>query len=127
VSDQVQLTLPAEEDFRRVAHLVVGGLGVRLDLTLEDLDDLQIALGTLLGCRDDDGDIVVTVDAGNGAVRASVGPFGAPALDSLERGDVPFGLQQVLDTVCDAFEIEERDGGSWVELTKKTTSPAGAS
>ncbi|MGZ8716739.1 MAG: hypothetical protein ACXWYO_06465 [Gaiellaceae bacterium] len=126
MTDLVQLTLPAEEDFRRVAHLVVGGLGVRLDLTFEDLDDLQVALEALLGCRDDEGDIVVTVDAGDGAVRASVGPCGAPALDSLERSDSPFGLHRVLETVCDTFEIEERDGGAWVELTKKTTSPAGA-
>jgi len=127
VSDQVQLTLPAEEDFRHVAHLVVGGLGVRLDLTLEDLDDLQIALEALLGCRDDEGEIVVTVDAGDGAVRASVGPFRAGSLDSLERTDAPLGLHRVLETVCDTFEVEERDGGSWVELTKRTTSPAGAS
>ena len=126
MSDLVQLTLPAEEDFRRVAHLVVGGLGVRLDLTFEDLDDLQVALEALLGCRDDEGDIVVTVDAGDGAVRASVGPFGAASLDSLVRTDSAFGLHRVLETVCDTFEIEERDGGSWVELTKKTTSPAGA-
>jgi hypothetical protein len=126
VSDLVQLTLPAEEDFRRVAHLVVGGLGVRLDLTLEDLDDLQIAVEALLGCRDDDGDIVVTVDAGGGVVRASVGPFGAGTLDALEEGESPFGLHRVLETVCDTFEVEERDGGSWVELTKHRTSPAGA-
>ena len=126
MTDRVELTLPAEEDFRHVAHLVVGGLGVRLDLTLEDLDDLQIALEALLGCRDDEGDIVVTVDADNGAIRASVGPFGAGSLDSLERSDSPLGLHRVLETVCDTFEIEERDGGSWVELTKKTTSPAGA-
>ena len=126
MTDHVQLTLPAEEDFRHVAHLVVGGLGVRLDLTFEDLDDLQVALEALLGCRDDEGDIVVTVHAGNGAVKASVGPFPADSLDSLERTESPLGLQRVLETVCDTFEIEERDGGSWVELTKKTTSTAGA-
>jgi hypothetical protein len=126
VSDKVQLTIPAEEDFRHVAHLVVGGLGVRLDLTLEDLDDLQIALEALLGCRDDEGDIVVTVDAGDGRVRASVGPFAAGSLDALDRTDSPLGLHRVLETVCDTFEIEERSGGSWVELTKRTTSPAGA-
>ena len=126
MTDQVQLTLPAEEDFRHVAHLVVGGLGVRLDLTYEDLDDLQVALEALLGCRDDEGDIVVTVDAGDGAVKASVGPFSAGALDSLERADSPFGLHRVLETVCDTFEIDERDGGSWVELTKRTGSRAGA-
>lgn len=124
--DRIQLTLPAEEDFRPVARLVVGGLGVRLDLTLDDLDDLQVALEALLGCRDDEGDIIVTVDAGDGTVRAAVGPFPAAALDSLDDGDSPFGLRRVLETVCDSFEIEERDGGSWVELTKRTTSPAGA-
>jgi hypothetical protein len=125
MTDQVQLTLPAEEDFRRVAHLVVGGLGVRLDLTYEDLDDLQVAIEALLGCRDDEGDIVVTVDAGDGSVRASVGPFSAGALDALERNDSPLGLQRVLETVCDTFEIDERDDGSWVELKKKIASPAG--
>ena len=31
--DEISLTLPADEEFRRVAHLVVGGLAVRLDLT----------------------------------------------------------------------------------------------
>ena len=126
MSDEVRLTLPAEEDFRRVAHLVVGGLGVRLDLTLEDLDDLQIALEALLSCRDDEGDIVVTVDAGDGAVRASVGPFRAGSFDALDHTDAPLGLQRVLETVCDTFEIDERSGGAWVELTKRTTSPAGA-
>ena len=126
MSDQVQLTIPAEADFRHVAHLVVGGLGVRLDLTLEDLDDLQIALEALLGCRDDEGDIVVTVDPGDSTVRASVGPFAAGSLDALERGDSPLGLRRVLETVCDTFEVDERHDGSWVELTKKTTSPAEA-
>jgi len=120
MSDEVRLTLPAEEDFRPIAHLVVGGFGVRVDLTFADLDDLQVALEALLGCRDDDGDIVITINAGEGAVRASVGPFAAGALDSLERDDAPLGLRRVLETVCDSYEIEERDGGSWVELSKRT-------
>ena len=80
----------------------------------------------LFGCRDDEGNIVVTVDAGDGMVRASVGPFGAGSLDALERSDAPLGLHRVLETVCDTFEIDERDGGAWVELTNRTTSPAGA-
>jgi hypothetical protein len=126
VSDQIKLTIPAEQDFRPIAHLVVGGLGIRLDLTFEDLDDLQVALEALLGCRDDDGDIEIVVDASDGTVRASVGPFARGALDSLERSDAPLGLHRVLETVCDTFEIDEREGGAWVELTKRTTSPAGA-
>ncbi len=120
MSDEVRLTLPAEEDFRPIAHLVVGGFGVRVDLTFADLDDLQVAVEALLGCRDDEGDIVITINAGEGAVRASVGPFAAGALDSLERDDAPLGLRRVLETVCDSYEIEERHGGSWVELSKRT-------
>ena len=119
MSDEVQLTLPAEEDFRSVAHLVVGGLGVRLDLTFDDLDDLQVGLEALLSCRDDEGELVITVNAGDGMVRASVGPFPAGALDSLDGDDSPLGLRRVLETVCDSYDVEERDGSSWVELTKR--------
>ncbi len=123
MSNEVRLTLPAEEDFRPIAHLVVGGFGVRADLTLDALDDLQVALEALLGCRDDDGEIVITVDTSNGAVRASVGPFPAGALDSLDRDDAPLGLRRLLETVCDSYEVEERDGSSWVELSKRTPVP----
>ena len=123
MSNEVRLTLPAEEDFRPIAHLVVGGFGVRADLRLDDLDDLQVALEALLACRDDDGEIVITVDAGDGSVRASVGPFPAGALDSLDRDDASLGLRRVLETVCDSYEVEERDGSSWVELSKRTPAP----
>lgn len=118
MSDEIRLSLPAEEDFRHIARLVVGGLGSRLDLTYEHIDDVQTALDALLGCRDDDGEIVVKVVADDGAVRASVGPFGAGALDALEHDDGEFALRRVLETVVDSFETEDRDGGTWVELRK---------
>jgi hypothetical protein len=120
LSDEIRLVLPAEEDFRHIAHLVVGGLGVRLDLTYDTLEDLQVALEALLGCRDDDGEIVVTVNADHGRLRASVGPFGAGSLESFDGDDDGLGLRRVLDTVTDGFDIEERDGSSWVELRKAT-------
>lgn len=120
MSDEIRLVLPAEEDFRHIAHLVVGGLGVRLDLTYDALEDLQVALGALLGCRDDDGEIVVTVSADRGGVRASVGPFGTGSLEALTADGDGIGLRRVLDTVTDGFDVEERDGSSWVELSKAT-------
>jgi anti-sigma regulatory factor (Ser/Thr protein kinase) len=120
LSDEIRLVLPAEEDFRHIAHLVVGGLGVRLDLTYDHLEDLQVALEALLACRDDDGEIVVTVNADEGSVRTSVGPFGSGALDELQRDADAFGLRRVLEAVTDGFEVDERDGSSWVELRKAT-------
>ena len=125
MSDEIRLVLPAEQDFRRIAHLVLGGLGARHEFTYEQLEDLQLAFDALLGRRDDDGEIVVSVHVEDGGVRAEVGPFPAGALEDMDSGDQPYGLRRVLETVCDTFEIEERDGGSWVQLLKRT-APAAA-
>ena len=119
MSDEIRLTIPAEEDFRQVAHLVVGGLAARRDVTYEDLEDLQVAFDALLGCRDDEGEITITLCVDNGEVRADVGPFTADALAQLDRGAGELQLRRVLDTVLDGLTIEERNGASWVELKKK--------
>jgi anti-sigma regulatory factor (Ser/Thr protein kinase) len=119
VTDEITLTVPAQEDFHHIAHLVVGGLGARLDLTYEDLDDVQTALDALLGCREDDGEIEVVVAQVDGALRSTVGPFAEDDLDELESESSELGLRRVLETVADTFEIERRDGSAWVVLTKK--------
>jgi len=126
VTDQIRLVLPAQEDFRHVAHLVAGGLAARLDLTFEDLEDLQVAVDAVLGCRDDEDEVSVTFAVEAGAVRTTVGPFPARSLSELDRDSSELGLRRVLETVCDDFEVEQRDGASWVALTKRTATPAGA-
>ena len=45
VLDTVEITIPRERDFSIVAELVIGGIAARHDVTLEALDDLQLALG----------------------------------------------------------------------------------
>jgi len=126
MKDEIRLVVPAHEEFHQIAHLVTGGLGARLDLTYEGLEDLQVALGALLGRRDDDGEIVVALTLDGESVCAAVGPFPAPALEELEHASESFGLRRVLETVCDSYEVEERDGGIWVELRKRTATAAGA-
>lgn len=118
MSDRITLTLPAEEDFQRVAHLVIGGLAVRLDLTFEHLEDLQLALDGLLERCEDGSEITVGVTIDGDLLRTSVGPFAGGALAELEADDASLGLRRILETVCDSFEVEERDGSQWVELTK---------
>jgi hypothetical protein len=127
MSDEIRLALPAQEDFRQIAHLVVGGLAARLELTFEQLEDLQLALDALLACRDDDGEIIVSVTVEPALVRAAVGPFADGALEELERDGADLGPRRVLDTVCDSFEVEEREGSYWVELTKRIAARAGTS
>jgi anti-sigma regulatory factor (Ser/Thr protein kinase) len=126
MTDEVTLVVPAQEDFRPVVHLVVGGLAVRLDLTIDALEDLQVALDALLARRDDDGEVTIRVRVDAQTIHATVGPLPAAVLDDLEREGRELGLRRVLEAVCETFEIEERDGETWVELSKRTAAPARA-
>jgi hypothetical protein len=121
LSDEIRLVLPAQEDFHPIAHLVVGGLAARIELTYEQLEDLQVAVEAVLGCRDDDDDLSIVVEVEPDAVRTTVGPFAREALAELERDGTEFGLRRVLETVTDGVEVEDRDGGAWVALTKART------
>jgi hypothetical protein len=122
VNEEIRLALPAQEDFRHVAHLVVGGLAARRDLTYDVLEDMQVAFDALLACREDEGEIVVSMSVEDGEVRASVGPFTAEALAQLDRGPGDLPLRRVLDTVLDDVAVEDRDGASWVDVKKRIGS-----
>jgi hypothetical protein len=124
--DEIRLVIPAEEEFRPIAHLVTGGLALRLDLTYDVLEDLQVAIEALLALRDDAGELVVVLSTEDGVLRASVGPFDAEAVHVDELADGGLDLRRVLETVCDAHAVEERDDGTWVEVTKRIAAPQGA-
>jgi anti-sigma regulatory factor (Ser/Thr protein kinase) len=116
--DEIVLTIPRERPFYGVAHLVLGGLGSRLNLTLEHLEDLQLALDSLLAQHDGQGDVTLCIRIREGAIETEIGPF-APALsDELGAESGGVGLRRILETVSDGVELGERDGEAWVTLTK---------
>ena len=115
--DEISLTLPADNAFHGVAHLVLGGLAVRLDLTLEHLEDLELALDALLERTASDGDVTVRVRVLEQELKTSVGPL-MSVRHELESSD-QLNLARILATVCDEVEVTDRDGSEWVELTKR--------
>ena len=118
--DTITLTLPPEREFQRVAHLVLGGLAVRLNLTLEALEDLQLALDGLLETGSAEQEVTLELSVVDGAIEATVGPFRARSVQrALEAEDDGVGLRRVLDTVVDRVEVAERNGSDWVQLTKR--------
>ena len=125
--DEIQLRLPADEAFHRVAHLVLGGLAVRLNLTFESLEDLELALDALLErSRKDDG-VTLRVRVLDGELRTVVGPFASVRAELERGGGDALNLSRILSAVCDSVEISERDGSEWVELTKRVqTTEAGS-
>jgi hypothetical protein len=121
-SDEIALTLPADDAFRRVAHLVLGGLAARLDVTFEHLEDLELALDALLERVEEDGDITLRVRVTDDELQATVGPFTSVRDDLEEDAAGALTLHRILGTVCDSVEIADEDGGQWVALTKRIDS-----
>jgi hypothetical protein len=117
--DMITLTIPREEPFHEVAHLVLGGVAARLNLTFESIDDLETALEAVLERASEDGEVTVELRLDDRAIVTRVGPFAAEALrEELDRDDDSVGLRRILDTVLDGYEL---DGEGWLLLTKNVT------
>jgi hypothetical protein len=121
MSDQVILTLPRERPFFAVARLVLGGLATRLDVTVEHLEDLELALDGLLERHDGGSQITVSLEVEDDKFLARVGPFQGGELRAELEGDPGDGvsLQRLLDAVVDSYEVSDRDDGAWIELSKR--------
>jgi hypothetical protein len=120
--DEIALTLPPDEAFHGVAHLVLGGLAVRLEMSFETLEDLELALDALLERKTEaDGETTVRLRVGKKDVRTVVGPFrGADLRGELDREAASeLGLRRILETVVDDVQVTEHEGAQWVELTKR--------
>jgi hypothetical protein len=118
--DEITLTVPRERPFYSVAHLVLGGLAVRLNLTLETLEDLQVALAGLLERSEPAPDVTMRVRVLESVLEAELGPFdGAGLRRELDRepGE-ELGLRRILDAVVDDVRIDGRGEASWIVLRK---------
>jgi hypothetical protein len=118
--DEFTITIPRDRGFGAVAGLVVGGIAARHEVTLDVLDDLQLALDALLDQNaEDEGEISVVLRMSDGTIEAVVGPLPAAAAADLEHdAGAGIGLKRLLEAVVDSVSLSERDGGSWVELRK---------
>ena len=114
----ITLTIPPAREFHDVAHLVLGGLGSRLHLTVEDLEDLQIALGELLARQSRTAPVTLEVVVEDEHLNAAVGPFDPDSLVLHLEEQEGIGLRRVLEAVVDQIGVTERDGAGWVRLTK---------
>lgn len=116
-ADEIILTIPSEQPFREVAHLVLGGVAARLDLTFEGIDDLETALDAVLERSPTDGEVTVRLRIDDSSISAAVGPLAVDRLRAeLDRdpGEA-VTLRRILDTVVDRYEL---DGDGWLELRK---------
>ena len=114
VTDEIVLTLPRERRFYDVAHLVVSGLAARLNLTMDSLADLQLALDGLLPRRDAGGDVTVVLRVEGERLEGRIGPFDPESIAELERvGGEGYGTPVVLETVFDTYRVDVEGDEAW--------------
>ena len=114
MADTIVLTIPTAHGYRAVASLVLGGVGSRLDLPFERMDDLQLAVLSLLDSASEEA-VTVEVDAGPGVFAVTIGP--------LEEGiGRDRSLTNVLERLVEGAEELRRDGRSWLRLQLATAS-----
>ncbi len=123
MTDEITLTMPRDREYFSVAHLVLGGVGIRLNLTIETLEDLQLALDAILERDHEEGEVTIALKLDDEAIETEVGPFGDGVRRELERtGKDEVGLSRILDTLVDDVQLEAGDDGDWVKL-RKTIGP----
>jgi len=119
--DEITLTIPRDRALYSVAHLVLSGLGIRLNLTIEHLEDLELAVDAVLErSREEEENVTIAVSVSEGQLETLIGPMrdGVCAeLAAPEGEDV--GLRRILDVLVDEVELTERDGEDWLKLSKK--------
>jgi hypothetical protein len=115
--DEIILTIPRDRALYSVAHLVLGGLGIRLNLTFERLEDLQLAVEAALERATAD-EVTVTVRLQDGEIETIVGPMTDGVRAELEAdGGEDVGLRRILDALVDRVEIEPDERGDWLKMT----------
>ena len=121
MTDEITLTLPRGQDYQTVAHLVLGGLAARLNLTLEHLEDLQLALGAVMAQgAETAGEVTLRLRVDDNSLEAVIEPVGARVLDEVERETDELGLRRVLESTVDDVQVD----GNAIRLTKRVITNA---
>jgi len=128
-AETVHLELPAGRDWSAVTRMVLGGVGDRLDLGFDEIDDLQLAVERLLAEAGSQRSVQLSFELSEGRVRTTIGPLAEGTLAEALQGPEPapgeLTLGRILSTVVDSYGVERvEDAGVHVRLEKATKRTA---
>jgi hypothetical protein len=123
----ISLTVPHDERFLNVARIVVGGLAARLDLPYESLDDLQLAVETVLAeprYRVAE-EVTLEIIVQDRLLVIELGPLDVERIAAdLDRTEDGFGLSLLLGAVVDSFSLDGSDQAPRQLRLEKQVPPA---
>lgn len=118
---RASIELPARDGYRPVASLVLGGVAARFELPVDRVDDLLLAVDSLLmqGVTGDTVRVEATATESELAVR--VGPFRPGRLEDA-------ALRRVVARLVDTLREVPLEGGegTWIEVGVDVTRRNGA-
>jgi anti-sigma regulatory factor (Ser/Thr protein kinase) len=122
--ERISLEVPATLSALSIVRMVLGGLGARLDFSLEDLDDLFLATDRLLEAALETEQLEslrVEMAVDGGALRVGAGTFRSESLRA-QVAVTPGGcidLCTLLQRLVDDVAVQEEDGGYRVVVVKR--------
>jgi hypothetical protein len=108
--DRITVEFPATDGYRSVGRLVLGGLASRFELPVDRVEDLLLAVESLLVQEASDGAVTLDVTAAPAGLLVRIGPFAEPPLADP-------GVVRVVEALVDeVFEDRDEAGQARVEL-----------
>jgi serine/threonine-protein kinase RsbW len=118
--DEVKLTLPSTPDFLRLARVTASGLASRMGFTVDEVEDLRLAIDelcfALTGSPPPNGTVELHYRLEGAAISVEgVGHFDTGASLPLTLTDLS---ERILNALVDEHELRADDGGPRFRLVK---------
>jgi hypothetical protein len=110
MADTIRLAVTASPSALPVVRMVLGGVAARVNLSLDEIEDLYLAVEELLSAAEFQGEgprHELTIEVGDDALIVNAGPFKTAGLRERLSDDhaEAFGLRTVMDSVVQSIEI----------------------
>jgi len=122
--ETISISIPASPEYLKVVRLVVAGLASRLLFTIDDIEDLKIAVDELsaylTGAQGREGTLDIGFDMHDDRIEIrGTGNFSA---GTKVRTDLTEMSKMILETVVDEAALDQSDGMPTFRLTKSKRS-----
>ena len=118
--EQVTVRIPASPEYIGVVRLVAAGLATRLQFTIDEIEDLKIAVDELCayltGSQGRDGDLQITFRISDNKI--AIRGEGRLSPGQRVRTELTDFSRMILDTVVDSATLQQADGSPVFELSK---------
>ena len=122
--ETISVSIPASPEYLKVVRLIASGLASRLGFTIDDIEDLKIAVDELsaylTGAQGREGTLNIGFDLHDDRIEIrGSGDFSA---GTKVRTDLTDMSKMILETVVDDARLEQTDGMPTFRLTKTKKS-----